>query len=279
MENSAIEWCHHTFNPWRGCTKVSDGCKNCYAETMSRRNTKTLGMWGPSGTRVVASESQWRLPLKWDKAAKAAGERHRVFCASLADVLEDWQGPMLNAKGEVLHRDEGKLDGNRPIGMFDMRRQLFETINATPHLDWLLLTKRPENARRMLPDRWLDIRWPHNVWMGTSVENQSASDERIPHLLQIPAKVRFLSMEPLLGPVTVAAIGGINWVIVGGESGQHARPMSLEWASSIREHCRAASVPFFFKQLGGRGDKGGKLENIPENLRVREFPKDIQSAN
>lgn len=137
-ENSKIEWTHHTFNPWRGCTKVSEGCKFCYAETMSGRNPGTLGIWGPRGTRVVAAESYWRQPLKWDKAAEAAGEQHRVFCASLADVFE---GP------ESMPASEWpKVQA--------ARAQLFGFIEATPHLDWLLLTKRPQNIARFSPNRW-----------------------------------------------------------------------------------------------------------------------------
>lgn len=252
--NSKIEWTHHTFNPWRGCTKVSDGCKNCYAEKLSARNPALLGMWGDKGTRVVASESMWREPLKWDKAAKAAGERHRVFCASLADVFED-----------------------RPE-LMEPRARLYRTIEATPNLDWLLLTKRPENANRLMQRADIDSRvgeslrvgshtvWPSNVWLGTSVENQAAADERIPVLLTIPVAVRFLSCEPLLGLVNlfndgdphpiqtprgvVLPPGALHWVICGGESGPNARPMHPDWARSLRDQCVGAGVAFHFKQWG-----------------------------
>ena len=188
-ENSAIEWTRHTFNPWRGCTKVSAGCANCYAETMSGRNPKTLGVWGPNGTRVVASEAMWREPVKWDRAAKAAGERHRVFCASLADVFEDWQGPMMDSQGE---RVTTQVPGFavRLMTMQDVRIRLWKLILATPHLDWLLLTKRPQNIATMLRDVWFQIdsardsdprnarpfEAPSNVWLGTSVENQATAD-------------------------------------------------------------------------------------------------------
>jgi protein gp37 len=247
--NSKIEWTMHTFNPWRGCTKVSPGCANCYAEALSHRNPKVLGVWGDNGTRVVAAESAWREPLKWDRAAAAAGERHRVFCASLADVFED-----------------------RPE-LVKPRRRLWQLICATPHLDWLLLTKRPENINRMLGPRGLNfyavegpVPCPQpNVWFGVSVEDQARADERIPLLLQTPAAVRFLSCEPLLGPVEFSdvtkrsdavaqlgkkALGGIDWVIVGGESGHGARPMHPAWARSLRDQCQAAGVAFFFKQWG-----------------------------
>lgn len=261
--NSKIEWTHHTFNPWRGCSKVSAGCANCYAETMSHRNPAVLGVWGDEGTRVVAAESYWSLPLKWNREAQSAGERRRVFCASLADVFED--------RAELVNP----------------RRRLLDLIRRTTNLDWLLLTKRPENVRTMLCELeaatsimgripfnvwlcdWLDGRPPANVWLGASVEDQATADERIPALLDCPAAVRFLSCEPLLGPVDLYRGGwsflhplrpppgnkggwkqGLDWLIVGGESGPKARPMHPQWARSIRDQCREAGVPFFFKQWG-----------------------------
>lgn len=307
-ENSKIQWTHHTFNPWRGCQKVSSGCDNCYAETMSKRNPGTLGVWGPNGTRVVASESQWKLPHKWNREAEAAGERRRVFCASLADVFEDWGGPVVNSKGEGLFEDghywfspdEDCFAMSDPLTLTHIRRRLFEVIDQTPWLDWLLLTKRPENARRMMASAMgysermvgieIDIeehieRCSPNLWIGTSVENQEQADKRIPELLRVPAAVRFLSMEPLLGPVDltnvedstrekiwVDCLGGVfsrfvrnnldvppcgitydsvvNWVIVGGESGPGARPCDLEWIRSIQDQCKEAGTPVFVKQIG-----------------------------
>lgn len=244
MENSKIEWTDHTFNPWIGCTKVSDGCKYCYAETlMDKRYGKVK--WGPQGARVRTSAANWRKPLKWDREAKEAGKRARVFCASLADVFED-------------KPDQPEMD--------EWRGDLFDLINRTPHLDWLLLTKRPENVRKAW--HWELMGYPPNVWIGTSVENQEQADKRIPALLTIPAAVRFLSMEPLLGAVSVEIIDGvfydggmpfpwqrlenpgINWVIVGGESGPNARPMHPDWARRIQVECQRAGVPFFFKQWG-----------------------------
>jgi protein gp37 len=241
-ENSKIEWTTHTFNPWRGCTKVSAGCSNCYAETMSGRNPKTLGVWGPNGTRVVAAEAAWKEPLKWDRKAAEAGERHRVFCASLADVMEDWRGTVSNSQGLLGHvfDDESvgfgpdlvgdppsKSTNVRPLVLSDVRRRLFALIDATPNLDWLILTKRPENVLRMTYDAWCkkvpghvsqdegDGRqwaWPKNLWIGTSIENQSAANERIPHLLKVPAAVRFLSVEPMLGPVDLSSFLGDSHV-------------------------------------------------------------------
>lgn len=207
-ENTKIEWCDHTFNPWQGCAKVSAGCANCYAEAMM---DKRLGkvQWGDAGTRVRTSAANWKKPLQWNRQGMvcidcgtpvtdndcdcgqvgAIGKmrRPRVFCASLADVFED-----------------------RPE-LYQWRIDLMNLINQTPNLDWLLLTKRPENVMQMLSEigsgedgeiGLLEMDWPMpNVWIGTSVENQEQADKRIPELLKIPAKVRFLSMEPLLGPV------------------------------------------------------------------------------
>jgi protein gp37 len=254
-------WTHHTFNPWRGCTKVSAGCAHCYADKLSARNPKSLGIWGKNGTRVVAAESYWREPLKWDAAAKAAGERHRVFCASLADVFEG-QDTMPAEAWSVVQ---------------EARKRLFDLVCRTPHLDWLMLTKRPENALRLMVEAGLyavanpSLPCPQpNLWIGTSVEDQSAADSRIPHLLSTPAAVRFLSCEPLLGPIDIevqsvitgnrgglisvngkiARIPGIDWAIVGGESGPGARPMHPDWARSLRDQCIAAGVAFHFKQWG-----------------------------
>lgn len=273
-QDSNIEWTTHTFNPWRGCTKVSAGCQHCYADTLSKRNPLTLGVWGPNGTRVVASEAAWKEPLKWDRAAKAAGERHRVFCASLADVFEDWTGPMVDAAGRALHFARpgawGVDDrGAGPCSMTNVRHRLFGVIRDTPHLDWLLLTKRPENIDG-LSQVALARPLPPNVWIGTSVEDQSTADDRIPHLLTVPAAVRFLSCEPLLGPVKLGdhllpRLGDmkgafrpdhqprscrIDWAIVGGESGPGARPCRVGWVRSLVGQCRAAAVPCFVKQLG-----------------------------
>lgn len=259
-QNSAIEWTDHTFNPWMGCAKVSDGCKHCYAETMMDKRWGKVE-WGPQGTRVRTSAANWNQPLKWNREAEAAGVRRRVFCASLADVFED-----------------------RPA-LHLWRTDLFKLIDATPHLDWLLLTKRPENVVKMVLWDAPGCKPSGNVWFGTSVENQVTADERIPHLLRIPAAVRFLSVEPLLGKIEFSnvtkrsdavfqlgkkAMDGIHWVIVGGESGPKARPMHPDWARSIRDQCLAAGVPFFFKQTGGQQKP---FVPIPDDLMIREFPR------
>lgn len=242
-ENSKIEWTDHTFNPWIGCTKVSPACDHCYAETWAKR-TGQEHLW--QGQRRRTTMSNWQKVRKWNREAEAAGRRARVFCASLADVFDN--------------------QADRT-----WRRELWHYIEQTPHLDWLLLTKRPQNIAKMLPDPGTGVKpwgdgW-HNVWLGTTVENQEEADRRIPHLLAVPARVRFLSCEPLLGPVVISSaflrqgdIGswpfnvqphaGIDWVICGGESGPGARPMHPGWARALRDQCAAAGVPFHFKQWG-----------------------------
>jgi protein gp37 len=295
-ENSKIQWTTHTFNPWRGCTKVSEGCKNCYAETMSGRNPGVLGEWGKNGTRVIAADAQWAEPVKWNRAAEAAGERHRVFCASLADVFE---GPetmpngMLRPRGDQYDGPPMLLPGLWHHPVANARRRLFETIAKTPHLDWLLLTKRPQNVPFLYGAylHWLHemgerptADYPPNVWIGASVENQQRADQRLPYLCRIPAAVRFVSYEPALGFVDFRpyfGAGGIDWIIIGGESGAHARPFDPDWARLVRDQCRDAGVPVFVKQMGAapigltvRG-KGGEVDDIPADILVREFPSEV----
>jgi protein gp37 len=199
----------YTFNPWIGCAKVSPGCANCYAETLMDKRMGRV-QWGVNGTRVHTSDSNWKKPYQWNRKAQEEGVRKRIFCASLADVFED-----------------------RPE-LVPWRADLFAMIDATPNLDWLLLTKRPENIKRLWPFGWYEDKggpftWP-NVWIGTSVENQEQADKRIPHLLSIPASVRFLSMEPLLGPVDLSPYLGYN--TQQGETG-YAERRDLTRPSSI----------------------------------------------
>jgi protein gp37 len=229
-KDSGIEWTHHTFNPWWGCTKVSPGCKNCYAETWARRIGRAL--WGPKAPRRELSENYWKQPIAWNAEALRQGERKRVFCASMADVFED-------------RRD---LDAHR--------ERLWKLIEATPKLDWLLLTKRPHKVATLAP---YGTHWPHNVWLGATAENQCWLDKRMLELSSLHAKVLFLSCEPLLGPldfsrwIADARRGDrrlVDWVIAGGESGAHARAAHPEWFSSIRDQCVAAGIKFHFKQWG-----------------------------
>lgn len=252
-----------SFNPWIGCTRVSAGCVNCYAEAFAKRYGKAE--WGPTAERVRTSPSNWRKPFLWNRKAKQEGRRYKVFCSSLADVFED--NPQIE----------------------QWRYELFNMILDTKHLDWLLLTKRPEDIKPALQAMsvlkrdnvwdhlWLRGHFPH-VWIGTSVETQEMAERRIPELLKVPASVRFLSCEPLLGSLDLTPwltvcpscgapdsdspyIGcgycdaypdarGISWIIVGGESGPKARPMHPDWSRSLRDQCRATGVPFFFKQWG-----------------------------
>ena len=201
-------------------------------DTLARRWGRA-DLWRRHGERRLPSEQYWREPITWnDQAAREDGP-FRVFCASMADVFEDHPA----------------LPGERD--------RLWDLIDRTPALTWMLLTKRVENAARMAP--W--PQWPANVWLGCSVETQRWADARVPVLLDQPAAVRFLSCEPLLAPVDLSRwIQRLDWIIVGGESGARARPMNPEWARLIRDHSVAARVPFFFKQVGGRTPRAGGRE-------------------
>lgn len=290
---SGIAWTDDTFNPWWGCMKVSPGCDNCYAEALDRRTGQDH--WGPRATYRTFADKYWNGPVRWNRLAAEAGVRRRVFCASMADVFDN-RGPA------------------------DVRARLWDLVRATPHLDWLMLTKRPQNIVGMLPPEWGEG-WA-NVWIGTTAENQTEADRRVPHLLRAPAAVRFLSCEPLIGPVNLRriALGGdifldaltgfheatvegprgpdgdmrslldripalppvtaaVDWVIVGGESGQGARPYYPAWVRHLRAQAEAVGTAFFHKQVGSRRDgwvgvtgKGENPAEWPADLRVREFP-------
>jgi len=243
-ENSKIEWTTHTFNPWIGCQKVSPGCDHCYAEAMSNRYRWTE--WGPHGERKRTSAANWRKPLAWAKAARGASERPRVFCASLADVFD-------NQVPEAWRSD------------------LFDLIDETPELDWLLLTKRPENAYRMIL-RSIGVRdWPwRNIWLGTTAEDRAHYDRRWARLREIPARVRFISYEPAIGPLNRPHDWDMSgpkpdWIICGGESGPGARMMDAKWARDVRDACERSGIAFFMKQMTGK-------KPIPADLMVRQFP-------
>jgi protein gp37 len=289
-EATAISWTDHTFNPWWGCTRVSPGCQHCYAEAFAKRTGHDV--WG-TGDRRFFGDAHWAEPRKWDRQAEAEGRPHLVFCASMADVFED-----------------------RPE-LVEPRGQLFELIERTPHLIWQLLTKRPENVMPLAPEEWVmaGCEFPPNVWIGTTVEDQQRADERISHLLEVPAPVRFLSCEPLLGPVVLPSrtllpdhhlcrpnrmsgqvspksrsamatmireVGhrlgwrGIDWVICGGESGAGHRPLELDHARSLRDQCRATGVPFFFKQVGGQYPTSGG--DLLDGERLHAMPAPTNST-
>lgn len=245
MKNSKIAWTDHTFNPWWGCVRVSEGCVKCYAETFSKRTGNDI--WGVDKPRRFFGDKHWDEPFQWDVEAQRSGKRTTVFCASMADVFED------------------RRDLDEP------RERLWKLIGATPFLTWLLLTKRPANMADMLPISWR-AQPLSNVWLGTTVEDQNV-DFRISILKEIPAAIRWLSVEPMIGPVCIERMKGIDWVIVGGESGAGCRPMQLDWARHLRDDCKDNNVAFFMKQLGGHPNKRDQLEDFPEDLRIRELPK------
>jgi Bacteriophage protein gp37 len=277
---TGIEWCDSTFNPWMGCTKVSPGCDHCYAERDTRRFGRV--QWGAGQPRVRTSAANWRKPVSWDAAifcqcqncghryaSRGAADfcpacespmpgrrvRRRVFCASLAD----W------------------LDGDAPVAWL---ADLLDLIRTTPNIDWLLLSKRIGYwCQRMMAvldpsliaDRkdlaewlrdWLDGSPPANVWVGATVVDQAEVDRDVRRLLAVPTRVRFLSIEPMLGPIDLSRafdandlheiVGGprIDWVICGGESGPQARTMDAAWVRSLRDQCSEKGVPFLFKQWG-----------------------------
>lgn len=301
MKNTKIEWADHTINFWWGCTKVSAGCANCYAEGLDKR-WHGGEHWGKGAPRRPRLEAARKEALALNRKAEREGRQYRIF----ANSMNDW------------------LDPEVPIQWL---AEMLETIRITPNLTWMLLTKRPELWLHRMKEliktcefsdngwlkNWIRHTPPSNVWIGASVENQAAADERIPHLLKIPSKVRFLSCEPLLGAVSlpyvdfpkaweiaksvpdgrhhekcsyrtqrggllcdcdilygVNPLEGIHWVIAGGESGPDARPMHPDWARSLRDQCQAAGVPFFMKQMGGT--KKPFME-IPNDLMIREFPE------
>lgn len=259
-EVTGIEWCDHTMNFWIGCQEVSPACDHCYARVQNERR-KWVDGWGPHGERRRTAPSTWHQLRRWNKAAEAAGVRARVFPNSLSDFFDN-----------ATHVSQWRLS--------QWRREAWHYIEQCPSLDFLILTKRPQNIRSMLPDPETGVRpwgdgWP-NVWLGTTAENQNQLAVNAWALSHIPAKIRFLSCEPLLQYLNTrrvvnrwgtewdlltgrilhaegaspASTGAIQWVIAGGESGPKARPMNPTWARGLRDQCAAAGVPFFFKQWG-----------------------------
>jgi protein gp37 len=267
--NSKIEWTDHSFNPWLGCTKVSPGCDHCYAEGWSKRSG--LVKWG-SHARRRTSEAYWRAPVTWNKKAsqfqRTHGRRQRVFCASLADVFDN--------QADVKWRTD-----------------LFELIRECDHLDWLLLTKRPQNIAKMLP-----ADWGHgyaNVWLGITAEDQKHYDMRWRHLSRINCAITFVSYEPAIGPLRLRASGRQpDWLISGGESGGRARTMNPQWARDIISDCRKFGVAPFHKQWGTYAsnplvfengftlkraqqiDEEGKGGGLVDGRIIREFPTSLE---
>ena len=238
MKNSGIAWTDHTFSPWHGCAKVSPACTNCYAETHDARFAGKTPHWGVNAPRRFFGDKHWNEPLNWNREAEKSGVRKRVFCASMADVFE--------------LRDDLRAP----------RARLFDTIAKTPNLDWLLLTKRPENFATMLPWHTKMTPWS-NVWLGTTVENQEWANVRLPFLLSARAVVHFISVEPMLGRIELPRYdqsmgrshSPIDWVICGCESGPGARPQKLDDVRDLRDQCAEIGAAFFLKQLEeDRGD-------------------------
>jgi protein gp37 len=263
-ELTGIEWTDSTFNPWIGCQNVSPGCEHCYAETMMDHRYGKV-KWGPLGERIRTSGRNWQYPVKWQRDAETFQRRHgrrlRVFCASLADVF----------------------DNQAPVGARD---DLWKLIRDCPDLDWQLLSKRPQNMRKMLPKDW---EWGYpNVWLGITTENDKYYRLRWPIVAKIPAVLRFISFEPAIGPLLDLDLGYDNlplpgWVICGGESGPEARTMKVQWARDCRDECQRRDVPFFFKQWGTyESNPIGKDRDPPSNGKGgglldgrlwREFPR------
>jgi protein gp37 len=264
--NSKIEWTDHTFNPWLGCTNVSPGCDHCYAEAWAKRSG--LVRWG-NHTRRRTSDAYWKGPLSWNARANEFERLHlrrqRVFCASLADVFDN-QVPA------------------------EWRTDLFALIRNCSRLDWLLLTKRPENIHKMLPQDWGEG-YP-NVWLGSTAEDQERFDQRWRHLSRVSSVVRFISYEPAIGALRLPRKGPYpDWLISGGESGGGARPLKPQWVRDLIADCRRAGVAPFHKQWGryqnnplvcedglppssaAVQDRHGKGGGLVDGQIVREFPK------
>ncbi len=231
---SNIEWTESTWNPVTGCTKISPGCANCYAERMAKR---LQAMGQPNyidGFNVTIHEHVLKTPLTWKKP-------QIVFVNSMSDLF---------------HK-------NVPLSFI---QEVFDIMKQASWHTFQVLTKRASRLSELA----VDLQWPDNVWMGVSVETAEYV-HRLDHLRTVPSKVRFISFEPLLGPIGQFDLTGIDWCIVGGESGPGARPMSKAWVTNIRDQCRRANVPFFFKQWGGPNKK--KTGRILDNQIWNEFPK------
>ena len=212
---SSIEWTEATWNPLTGCTKISPGCKNCYAERMSKRLQAMRQSNYVNGFELAFHPHMLDIPLRWK------GSR-RIFVNSMSDLFQQ----------------------NVPLGFI---RKVFGVMEHAPQHQFQILTKRSERLLK-LNDK---LKWQRNIWMGVSVENAKYAF-RIDHLRRTDAYIKFLSLEPLLGPLSNLDLSGIDWVIVGGESGPRARLVNAEWVRDIRDQCLAVGVPFFFKQWGGR---------------------------
>ena len=268
-EDTKISWCDHTFSPWTGCQKVGPGCDHCYAESWAKRTG--VVRWGPDAERRRTGAPVWAVPLKLQGRAEAFyaehGRRQRIFSASLSDVF----------------------DNAAPIEWFV---DLLRLIYATPDLDWLLTKRigtfhaRMGQALLALDEgyqppgflewlqAWLKGTPPDNVWIGATIVNREELLRDGPKLAAVPARVRFWSCEPLLEDLgSVPANLLPNWIIAGGESGPNCRPCDVNWLRRLKYEAVPAGVPLFVKQLGGHPDKREELEQLPEDLRIRQWPR------
>ncbi len=247
-QNSKIEWTTHTGNLWHGCTKVHAGCDNCYAETLSHRWGNEV--WGNDKPRKII-KSFFNDLRKYQQLAAKSGEVHRVFVGSMMDIFEKSM-PIVG-------------DDNIQTEMY--RRDFFGRISdgEYPNLMFLMLTKRPSNINKYIPESWL-TNPPDNVMFGTSPCDQDTANTLIPQLLKVNGK-RFLSVEPQIGDITLTQwLDQLDWIIQGGESGHGKRPFNIDWAVKMRFECLHTHTPYFFKQID-------KVQEIPTALLVREFPK------
>jgi protein gp37 len=249
-ENSKIEWTNHTANLWWGCTKVHAGCDNCYALAFAKRVGNDI--WGNDKPRREIVDV-WNKLKKWQKDAKESGEVHRVFVGSMMDIFEK---PMklVNHKGV-------EKDGNTGA----LRKKFFdEVVPNSPNLQFLLLTKRPSNINKYIPESWKENP-PENVMFGTSPVSMSTFKTLSKQLKSVNGK-RFFSIEPQLEEIKDIDLSGIDWVIQGGESGHHKRPFNTDWGRTMKSICKEQKVPYFFKQVD-------KIREIPDDLKIREFPE------
>ena len=268
-EHTKIAWADSTWNPWIGCTHVGPGCDHCYAETQNTYRKWNGGTWGKAAPRKVTAEQTWRDPLNWEQKARAGrvgkdAERWLVFAGDLCDIFDR-------------------------LGDKDARTRMWELFRRTPHLTWLILTKRPQYISKFLPADWGE--GYRNVWLGVTVEKRKKGYPRIEALRRVPAALHFVSCEPLLEGLPDIDLTDIDWAIVGGESGSQARPFDIEWARAIKKKCQESSTTFFFKQLGNapflngsrfnlehrkpsgsRDSSGVVLENFPVDLQIQNWP-------
>jgi protein gp37 len=250
-QNSKIEWTHHTANLWHGCTKVHEGCNNCYAEKLSHRWGNDV--WGDDKARKEIKSFFSDLD-KYQNIAKSSNETHRVFVGSMMDIFEKSK-TLINSKSEISEYKNSKLLRDE----FFLRIQQCRYLN----LEFLFLTKRPSNINNFIPYYW-KTNPPKNVIFGTSISTQEHAQRLINMLVKVNGK-RFLSIEPQLTEIKDIDLTGIDWVIQGGESGHGKRPFNIDWAYTMRDICKAKNVPYFFKQID-------KIQEIPEDLMIREFP-------